>query len=314
MTDPSRDILDRNLSSAAIAEAATIASSLLTEIVNYGTALLSRCRAHLGPLPPRAEDRSLLVLLRQVIESTDVTQLLAQQGTLAGVDPNLRASLEAFLSISYIVAGDVTARQRRGRAYMLFVLRQHRRDIMARIPGTPEHAELLQSVADDQYVEKFVPKPDADDKKDLENIERELASADLAAIAADFELQRKKRKREARPKWYRLDDGPSNIQELAVAVRQQGVYEVLYRSWSMSAHAQDVALPNDAEWLRLRSHRGFKPGVSIAVWLAVESFRRVLETFRPSDWSELKNWYNAEVRPRRESLDKTEIPDVPWRD
>jgi hypothetical protein len=309
MTDASTDVLDRYLTVAVVREAADAASALLTEMVNYGSAILSRCKHHLGPLPLKPEDRALLVLLRQVLECLDSLQVLAQAGTLAGADPTLRAALEAFLSICFITGGDVEAKRKRGRAYMLTVLRQQLHDLRGRQPGTVEYEKLIANVKGDKYGGEFVPVPDSEDPGQIASIDRALAAPEMTQIAADYDHLGSARKK-GNPKWYQLYDGPANIRELARAVNQGGVYEVLYRAWSVATHAQDVSAPTDKESLRLRSEQGFKVAASLASWIAAETFRAVLTTYRPSEWGDMTVWYNREVRPRREQLAAVSIPTI----
>jgi Family of unknown function (DUF5677) len=309
MTDASNDILNRHLTFAVVRQAADAASALLTEMVNYGTAVLSRCNHHLGPLPLKPEDRALLVLLRQVLECLDSLQILAGTGTMSGADPVLRAALEAFISICFITGADSESRGKRGRAYMFMVLRQQLHDLRGRQPGTADHTRLIENVKGDKYAGEFVPVPDPQDPHVIATIERALAEPEMAQIAADYDRfvsTSKSRK----PKWYQLHDGPANIQQVAKAVNQGAIYEVLYRTWSVAAHAQDVALPTDKDWLRLRTPQGFKVAVALASWIAAEAFRAVLITYRPSEWDDMTTWYNREIRPRREQLEAITIPEI----
>jgi hypothetical protein len=122
-------------------------------------------------------------------------------------------------------------------------------------------------VKGDKYAGGFLPVPDPQDPHLIATIERALAEPEMAKIAADYDdfvSTGKKRK----PRWYQLYDGPANIQQVAKAVNQGAIYEVLYRTWSVATHAQDVASPTDKEWLRLRTPKGFKVAVALASWIA----------------------------------------------
>lgn len=308
MTAESRDVLSRHLSSAAVREAADLASELLTEVVNYGTAVLSRCNHHLGPLPLKPEDRALLVLLRQVLESTDAMQILAQAGTVAASDPLLRSALEAFVAITFIAVDDRQAMQRRGRAYMLSVLRRQLRELTERKPGTPEYDRLLKKVKDDKYVSEFIPIPKTDEAEQISRIQRELATAELLAVAEIFDSFKREKKR---AQWYTLDSNALTIEQLTRAVQLEGVYHVLYRSFSAYAHAQDVAVPGDEAWLRLRSSPGFTIAVSLMLWIVLEALRTVLTFYRPVEWPDMQKWYSSEVRPRRDAMQAIKIAEVP---
>lgn len=254
----------------------------------------------------KPEDRAVLVLLRQVFDSIDAVEQLASNGSVAAADPLLRAALEAFFSLSFIVA-DPAQMPRRGRAYMLIVLRRQLRDLLSRQAGTPDYEARLKKIQGDKYVSAFVPTPDENEKQEIAAVERELAHEWMAPIGVEFD---ELRKTEKTAKWYRLGNGPSSVELLAKAVGQSGIYDILYRAWSVSAHAQDVALPTEPAWLRLRSLNGYKVAVSLTIWVGVESLRAAVMFYRPSEWDDMTEWYNTEVRPRREKLQAVEIPDL----
>lgn len=312
MTNEPKNVVDRHLAIALASELVERAHPLLEEVVNFGASVLSRCKHHVGPLPISPEDRALLSLLRHVLEMTDAADSLIRVASSSAVDPLLRSALEAYFAIAFI-AFDNTKRARRGRAYMVSVLQKQLKDLRTTVPGTVEQNQLLSKVQADKYVAAFVPKPDSDIDQQILRIEEQLSTPELKPIVDDHAAL-KKQPGEKKAKWHRLDGGPKTIEELASAVGHSGVYEVLYRSWSTYVHAQDSAAPSDPNWPKLRQNRGIKVAADLMSWIAVESTRIVLVSFRPADWDEMVNWYNGYVRPSREAMDAVDIsgisPDV----
>jgi hypothetical protein len=54
------------------------------------------------------------------------------------------------------------------------------------------------------------------------------------------EYERTRKKDGQNPNWYRLFNGPKNMQELASRMNLPFLYEILYRKWSENVHSTDI--------------------------------------------------------------------------
>jgi len=124
-----------------------------------------------------------------------------------------------------------------------------------------------------------------------------LRSAFEALLSLEF-------KRE--PPWYRLYDGPRDLRSLAQHLRRNAQYDVLYRQWSLSAHAQDFSpfLTRGADEARavkgLRDITSAKQVTTFAVTFLIDATRLIIDKFHPGElWG---NWYFREVRDSYQSI------------
>jgi hypothetical protein len=116
-----------------------------------------------------------------------------------------------------------------------------------------------------------------------------------------------RRKSGGYPPWHSLAGGPRSLEQLAERVGYGAFYQVFYRDWSRTAHAEDAkalfepAVRDTAGRAGLRGLRG--PGTalrsvtSFTASMMVECTQRLLAFFRPGEEQSFAGWYTREVRP-----------------
>jgi hypothetical protein len=274
-TTPPSHLLDRDLTRAALQKHIEVADPLLYEVVNYGVALLTRCR---DELKGGAHHLGILLPLHHLLEMIDAVHIQLIAGAPAPARLQLRSAFEAVLTIEYILKDDT---ERRAFAYLTAWAQTQ----MAKYRAVKKHIHLGAKA---------------------EEIDERIAVLQgqvghpgwMEASAALKDLKRMKGRR---PPWYGLYGGPSNLAELAEDVGHLDEYDVLYREWSGPTHACDlgrqvITRPGTITFRRLRAPEEFNGVLSYAVNFAVRGSRMVLLYYRPGEERAWKEWYNREVR------------------
>jgi hypothetical protein len=150
-TKPLEPILYRELSEVEAKEFIDIASSLLQELVNYGTNALVRCATSVSGKVD--EDIAILALYRHIIEMTDGIEVLVSQSCAIPAIPLSRSSFEASLSMEYILEKDAEY-IRRSLAWLVGYVHK-RLDMYERFdPSTSKGQEFKRLFDQDKTVSK----------------------------------------------------------------------------------------------------------------------------------------------------------------
>jgi hypothetical protein len=290
-TDAHQDILYRELAVVQTRELFPRASPLLREIVNFATNAFVRCMSyaegeknvHLAPFS----------LHRHILELTDAIEVLVSNGCPSACQSNLRSSFEALLSLEYITEPGSDYRLR-SLSWLAAYARDHLGTYRSLSTSSPQGQRFLAAIQDDNAVREFPPLPQDEIAKGIERMERLLARDQFTEILQEFA------KATREPHWYSLFGGPTNLRELAEHLHRPAQYQVLYRQWSLAAHALDffpfIAPATDGE----KAVRGLRDVASTnevttyAAIFLIDASRLLINKFHPGEtWGD---WYKREVR------------------
>jgi hypothetical protein len=296
-TQPLEKILYRELSKAEAKEVIDIASPLLQELVNYGTNVLARCATSQNLSGKVDEDIAVLALYRHIIELTDGLEVLLSQSCSLAAIPLIRNSFEASLAIEYILENDANYTQR-SLAWLLGYVHKHL-DAYERLdPSTNKGREAKGLFDNDRIMTLFFPLssiPITDVKKAQANLQTVLGKPHLQYIEAEY-------KKFNKPEWYKLFGGPNDLRTLAERLKRGGQYEILYRQWSTTAHAQDLQPfldrtdKGEPAMKRMREPDKIKEIAGLAASFLLGATRQILNRFHPGE--DLASWYKREVQER----------------
>lgn len=296
-TAPLESILYREFSKVQAKEVLNSASPLLKELVNYSTNALARCAT--SPSGEIDVDLSILALYRHVIEITDGIEVLISQCCAEASIPLLRSSFEALISIEYILETDERGRykdfDRRSLSWLLSHI-HNRLDLFDRFDLSTDKGIEIRKLFDDDIVGSTIELPPFDVSQARDNLLRVLAKPHLKPIEDEYQEYKKKR----RPNWYSLFNGPKDLRKLAEYLRRGAHYEILYRPWSTTTHAQDfmpfIKKSADGETGigRLRDPETLQQMAGYAAGFILNSTRLVLRKFRPDE--NIKDWYIREIQ------------------
>lgn len=303
-TAPLETILYREMSRVSAKEIIDIASPLLQETINYATNALARCAT--TPSGKIDEDLAVLALYRHIIEMTDGIEVLVAQSCSQAVVPLLRSSFEALLSIEYILETDSQNRykdfNRRSLAWLLGHI-HNRLNLYDRFDfSTNKGATTKKLFDEDKFISQIPISIDVGAAR--ENLKKVLLKDHFLELETEYQTLVATKKRE--PNWYSLFGGPKNLRALAETLQQGGHYEILYRPWSTTAHAQDfvafvkIMADGNTGIGRLRNPDELQQMTGYAVSFLLRATRLTIGKFRPDE--NIKDWYIKEVQKNYQAI------------
>ena len=286
-------ILDRDLSKVAAEQLIGLASPLLQELVNYSTNALVRCV--LEPGFNKDVDLAVVGLYRHIIEMADGIETLVAQGCAIPAIPSLRSSFESLLYQEYILENE---QEYSNLSLSWLVGYVHQRLAMYEQldPSTDRGQEFQRFVQDDIIARTVEFPPAVEAKNAIANLRSLLIRPHIEPIEVEFTSFR------GTPRWHQLFGGPTNLADLAIRLNRRAQYEILYRTWSRTAHGQDL-LPfidrtpeGEPSIGRLRDPEMLKEVASYAAHFLLESTCHTVGKFRPGET--FQHWYTREVQER----------------
>lgn len=238
MTKPVEDLLPLPMEPEA-EPYITLYYDALHELVCFGTHILSwNLELGKGKIGKRNEtDMAVPLLFRHIIELLDATSVQVKMGVIVPCKVQLRAMLEAYLSLEYLLEKD---RERRATCFLLVdhyrKLNLHRR----LSPNTREGTVFAQEIKEfGLHLPNFVPIKEAEQVvKDIESL---VASPIYQEARKEYLSKTNQNRSNLDVKWYTLFNGPNSIIWLAKRLRKYDLYEFFYRSWSNQTHATDLS-------------------------------------------------------------------------
>jgi hypothetical protein len=294
VTKPHENILYRELAIVQRKEIYADASELLVEIVNFGTSTLVRCMSYSDG--EENVDLAPFSLYRHILETTDAIQVLIENGCPAAANPLLRTCFEGLLALEYITE-DPALYEQRSLSWLASYAHERLKSYKSLDPNTDAGQKFIEAIEKDKTVHDFPPLPADKVKKAIANMEALLSREQFKEIVSEIKSHPR-----SRPNWYSLFKGPEHLRKLAQHLNRHLQYDILYRQWSQSAHAQDffpfIAPGELGEKLvrGLRDLASTNEVVTFATTFLIDSTRLLINKFHPGEsWG---NWYFREVRDR----------------
>lgn len=302
-TQPFEKLLNRDFAKVTAKDLIEIASPLLQEVVNHATQAFQRCQStgeHLKE--PRELDVGQHVapfmLYQHIIEMTDGVEVLIANGCSGPTLPLLRSTLEALLSLEYMLKEDY---KRRSLSWLCSYVHKRIEGYELLDPSTRRGQEFKTTL--EREGDTTVPSPSLSGNADKL---RRMLSNELRDIETEYQKQKK-----GKPNWYSLYGGPNNVRELAIHLNKLGYYDALYSGWSSTMHATDASrfLTRTSE-----GKGGFHPlrypgSLKDYAWLAATFMAMatglMVQKFRPGE--DLSRWYKEEVKERLDFLRQVKV-------
>ena len=231
MTEPIKEILPRGLY-PEIEETLFRFSQLIDEFVNFGTHVLLWV---IEESKGSDEQMPLTMFLRDLLEKADSISTLVRNSNIEPSKIVLRSLFELALYIRYLVEEDF---EDRSMSFLVWNTKNKIRINKAFDKNDQSYHVTLNLLDKDELFDRTF----LDEIPSVEPIiKNQLAILNLSDYQRyDKEYERIRKKDNRNPNWYRLFNGPRNIQELASKVNIPFLYEILYRKWSENVHGTDV--------------------------------------------------------------------------
>lgn len=273
-----KPILDTEQPSAEIKRHLGPWLRIMRDIANYGAKLIPRC---ITSCDRKLEDAILIaILLRQCVAMLDTVEALLSVGAVHTSNLQMRSLFEASVYIDWILAGDA---EKKANYYYVHNLRRKRLWALRTQTGSAEWQEF-QSIAKDSGAE-------IDDhikglaKEQIREVDRILSQSAFAAIDKDFDQHRKGRRNDAA--WY-VPLGQRNLSTMSAAVGRKSLYALLYSGASDVMHTSNYGHhikfgENVLTVQPIRSAEGFETVFRFSLGIALHTFMKILDKYRPGE-------------------------------
>lgn len=266
---------------------------LLEQLAAYGSNLVPRC--FYGERRGLRDVIMLHVFLRQFVTAIDSVGVLVRQGATFGARPAARMAVESSLYIDFLSGNEEPLAYR---VFYVSSLRKKRLWARRVVPGTAEHDKFL-SVGAELGADRpnFAADKERLGRAEVADIERVLSLPEFTDINDRFEKLRGRGAYEQ--PWLKYFD--LTLRKLAYKLERTIEYEIFYAPAAEFAHSSsytDFATfsADRIEYFPIRSLRYATPLIREVVPVAVTTYRRILEHYRPDEVPSLNRKWMTEWR------------------
>lgn len=239
------------------------------------------------------ENIPITLSLRHFIDLIDGISILVKK---ASIDPAillLRGGLEVYFGLDYLFKADT---HNRSMAFMVWNFHKKLIFYDKFDPSSQQGQQFQASLNKDEFKPDFSPGSNSnlqDEKMKFETLLQQPSYAD-----AEREYQKLIQSGEKNPTWFRLFNGPRNIEQLAFQLNKSVFYEFLYRQWSGPTHGTDIFegkifgnTQGSADIVQIRYPKDAQSVTSWAITLSIMVYKLYLEKRIPEKMVEFNNWY-----------------------
>ncbi|MHA6246507.1 DUF5677 domain-containing protein [Pontibacter sp. CAU 1760] len=292
MTQPIQEIIPRELANDGVRALLYEFSKGIEETVNFGSHIL---KWDLDTAKGGDEQIPIILSLRHFLELIDSISILVKSFSVDPCKLILRGALETYFGIEYMLEQNTNDRCM---AFMVWHTHKNLKSYKSLDSRNEQVKQLQQKLNSDKAINGFKIPENLKLNYAIQNLESLLKKPSY--LNANKEYERLKSKGEKNPAWYRLFDGPKNIQELAERLNLSGLYEILYRYWSGPTHGTDIlqgklvgAIDNRAEIIQLRYPKDAQAVTSYAMTLSLKLFILFVDKRHSHKKQDYTNWYHT---------------------
>jgi len=297
-TEPIQDFIPRRIKDEGLLKLLNDFSELIKESVNFGSHVF---KWMLDSVTGGVENAPLFLSFRRTLELIDSISLFIKESNVDPCKIILRGILELVLNIEYILERDT---EQRSMNFIVWYNHNHIKLYEKMDPNSDAGKKYRNTIKSDKIINKMKI-PDFPHEKAIKNLEALLKKPKYAVAETEYQriIQLPRRDRRRYTKWYSMNDGPTNVWELAKHVELLGLYEILYRNWSGFIHGVDIiegilsrAPDGRAEIIQIRSPRDAQIITNLTISFAIHIIRKYIKHFLPAKESEFTEWYLKEIR------------------
>lgn len=277
------------------------------ECANFGTHVAKWCYE----TPVWRDDRALplLLLFRNALELLLSISVLVRHGLADPCKILLRTLFETWMSIEYIAKKESS---QRATCFLVWHAKRKRKSYLQSLADSPEYKQFRSALEKDSLGLSRKIRPVDGVSRYIDNLDRLLDNPKYRKVAQEFERVRKAQKRN--PNWFSLYDGPRDVKQLADQLAHSGMYEIIYRTFSVATHGMDVVDHKisrsdsgltDIPQIRFALHAQML--TSLVISFACSIFRTMVHFHRRNYMSKVDQWYRQEIQELQTWLASGEI-------
>ena len=282
--------------------------SVIDEVVNFGSHVLiwdlKKARGGDENVPP-------IMLFRHYLDLIDSISILAKHACGDTSKIILRSALEVTFGLEYLFEKNT---YERSMDFLLMEITNEIRTLKKFNPRTPEGSNLYKVLEKEFSLKDLKLDQKVDFKKRIGEKEELLKLPQYSKSLSEY--QRLKQNGKKNLKWYGFYDGPQNFLELSTYLKQQSLYELLYRKWSGPTHGTDIYLGRmlpkkggGVDIVQLRYMKDLQEVVNYSLSLSVKVFNAFIRNRLPDRIVDFQSWYLS-IRDTMLKLSQHKLIDV----
>lgn len=285
-------------------------SKELDELVAYGTVILDW--VGLSGKLCGDEEIPLIMTFRNSLELLDSISILVKNSSIDPAKLQLRALLESLFVISYIVEKEP---EQRSYDYLTGHYLRKKRAYLKLDPKTQQGKQFRSEIKNDTLSGKMEVPTIPDLQKHIDRVEKILQKPEYLKSVTEF--NRLKNLKGGNPNWYSFFDGPKNIIDLANHLSMSGLYNVLYRQFSMSVHGQDTidrrlagGVPGESLITQIRAPYDAQMITQLTITFGIAIYKSFIKHYLPIRLSEFSEWYVNNMRLFYNRISTTQLLEI----
>lgn len=306
-TTPIEEFIPRQIDNPDIEGILVHCSSLIEEVVNYGSHVF---RWSIESIKGGDENAPAVLMYRHIFELIDSISVLIKNSCVEPCNILLRSLFESFLNFNYLLEKDFKLR---GMDFLVHHRHGEIDSIKRFDPREEAYAKYEKAKARDIISKNIPATPVPDIEERIEGLKKFFELPSYKDSCAEYERIRSPKGRPPQH-WYSMRNGPRNVFELADHLGFPAQYEILFRSWSGLVHGTDILkdkLTIEGPGLVSFSQLRFpvkSPFITLmAITFGLSSIRALTQHYVPDKAKENAEWYEREIKGAYFNLNKIKI-------
>lgn len=278
-------------------------SHLVRDAQHFGTTMFVPMKERAEAAPDTDHGTAEAVVILQFRWFLELLGSIAVQLEHSWPEPaqiTLRAAFESSMAVLWLTDADTV---KRAHAYLYWDSAQRVKRLTRMLPESESGRQRRSELSDDLYYhDRVTPEQVALARSEIGTIQQELDTG----LYKDAMTEHQRLGRRAH-EWYALWDGPQNLCELARKLRRLSLYEVLYRDWSLAAHALDTLQghlithePGSVGFVQLGLPFEAQDCALQTFHIAMDLFQALTGRWIPAHRGRLEEWHSNMVPYTRE--------------
>ena len=289
-TKPIEDFIPREIDNQEIRDLLNHLSSLVEEVVNYGSHVF---KWGIESIKGGDETAPVFLMYRNIFELIDSISILIKNSCIEHSNIFLRSLFESFLSFNYLLEKDLKSR---GIDFIVWNRHEEIKSLRRFDPEDELSIKYEKKKAKDKIIQDLPTVKVPDIKQRLKDLKKIFDLPSYKDSAAEYLKGKPPRH------WYSMRGGPNNMYELSGHLGFPAQYDILYRSWSGLVHGTDIMKdkftiegPGEVSFTQLRYPLG-APIVSLmTISFGLSVIRILTQYYIPDRAVENANWYKKEI-------------------
>ena len=307
-TEPLIEFIPRDLENPDIKAILERVSSLIDEVVNYGSHIF---RWGIDSLKEGDENMPALLMYRHIFELIDSISVLIRNSSVEPGNIILRSLFESYLSYEYLFEKDF-----KSRGMDFLVCSRHKEILNLRRfdPRDEMHAQYEKLKARDKISKDIPSRPVPDVSERIERIKKIFELPSYKESSDEYERIKAANKGKAPKHWYSMHGGPKDACQLADYQGFPAQYEILYRSWSELVHGTDILkdkitleAPGVVSFSPLRMPPEAPFVALMTITFGLSTIRLFTKHYIPQKAKDNADWYHREIEDPYLNLNKIKI-------